>query len=384
MLIEKLGTVLSSFSYFFQIPFALYLTSKVKNFWEKFFEDRQDKIILGLLFISGIISSLLSVKKLEAFLASLIPFVFVWFYVLGKHSIKLNIKSILYYILIGSSMLGFVLVFSKLLDLSWYIGSFAIFDGKVPRGLVMGVKAQGLALLLEFGILAGLGLLIIEKDKKSIFKILFLLIFCIIGFMIAETRGGILGLIFGFLTILFSEKSFREIKKRLGFVLIILLLLLVLFFTVFNQFSQRLSVALEKGRVGSIYERVYIYLGTLRMIKDHLLFGVGPGCFVYVYPEYALKDFPYIPEELKEELANAVTTHNIYLYFLSGWGIMGTFLFFWWLFRKIYKGMKYEYSFEKHLILAILMVYFGHIILDDLFSIHIPLLIGILNRKGIK
>ncbi|MGB9810484.1 O-antigen ligase family protein [Dictyoglomus turgidum] len=381
-MLEKLGLIFSSFSYIFQIPFVFYLILRVKKLRIKFIEDDKDKIILVLLFISGVISSLLSSKKLEAFLVSLIPFIFVGFYILGKEGLKESNKNIIYYILLGSSILGFILFVSRIFKFSLYILEFPIVDGNAPRGLVLGVKSQGLSLLLEFGIVSGIGLLVyFERNIRDILKILLLLVFCILGFMITETRGGILGILVGLIVLISNKEFLNQLKRKWKYVLLIVFLFLLAFFIFFNQFYNRLTISLQKGRQGSIYERIYIYLGTLRMIKDNLLFGVGPGCFVYEYPKYALKNFPYVPEFILGELSHAVTTHNIYFYFLSGWGIIGSSFFFYWLFKKIYKGLKFNYSLDKHIILAILMVYFGHVLLDDLFSIHVPLLIGLLNRN---
>lgn len=63
--------------------------------------------------------------------------------------------------------------------------------------------------------------------------------------------------------------------------------------------------------------RVYIWMGTLAMLKDYWLCGVGPGTDAYnvVYPEYAY---------------NAITaphSHNLYLQILCDTGICGLLVF---------------------------------------------------------
>ncbi len=63
----------------------------------------------------------------------------------------------------------------------------------------------------------------------------------------------------------------------------------------------------SKGSESSIYERLYIYKGIIRMVRDNLWFAVGLGCFVYYFPKYALKDDTNIKKGILEILRHAVT-----------------------------------------------------------------------------
>lgn len=63
--------------------------------------------------------------------------------------------------------------------------------------------------------------------------------------------------------------------------------------------------------------RVYIWMGTLAMLKDYWFCGVGPGMDAYnmVYPEYAY---------------NAITaphSHNLYLQIMCDTGVCGIVVF---------------------------------------------------------
>lgn len=63
--------------------------------------------------------------------------------------------------------------------------------------------------------------------------------------------------------------------------------------------------------------RLFIWLGTLRMLKDFWLVGVGPGinAFNAVYPHYSLDQVP------------APHSHNVYLQITTETGIVGLFAF---------------------------------------------------------
>lgn len=103
---ENIGMLFASFHYIFQIPYILYLTPRIGPNYREIFENKIDKFLLIFLFISGLVSSFKSIKWFEASVVSLIPFVFVWFYALGRWSIK-NPKGVLYYMLEGQTILGF-------------------------------------------------------------------------------------------------------------------------------------------------------------------------------------------------------------------------------------------------------------------------------------
>ncbi|MCS7202641.1 MAG: O-antigen ligase domain-containing protein, partial [Dictyoglomus sp.] len=115
--------------------------------------------------------------------------------------------------------------------------------------------------------------------------------------------------------------------------------------------------------------------------KDNLFFGVGPGQFIYYYPRYCIKIDPNHPLAL--DLRSTTTTHSVYFYFLTGWGIIGSFLFFFWLFRQIYLGFKSNKNFSKILILSMIMTFIGHGLVDDIFTVHVPLLIGMLRNQNL-
>ncbi len=81
--------ILSTFSYIFQLPYAIYLSIglKVKEALRNIFSDKLDKVLILGFILSGFVSSLISGRKLEALLVSFIPIVFLWFYTLGKYRI---------------------------------------------------------------------------------------------------------------------------------------------------------------------------------------------------------------------------------------------------------------------------------------------------------
>src|SRR5690606_23666304 len=66
--------------------------------------------------------------------------------------------------------------------------------------------------------------------------------------------------------------------------------------------------------------RLHIWEAALKIVHDHLWFGVGPGNFYFAYPSYATPGYE-----------NFLTPHSVYLNFITGWGLVGGALFFGWI-----------------------------------------------------
>jgi len=77
--------------------------------------------------------------------------------------------------------------------------------------------------------------------------------------------------------------------------------------------------------------RIDVYRGTLQMIADRPLLGVGPGNFPLVYPRYRDKKFIIFINE----------THNDYLQFASEMGIFSLVAFLVLLFLYFRNGIRY-------------------------------------------
>ncbi len=65
----------------------------------------------------------------------------------------------------------------------------------------------------------------------------------------------------------------------------------------------------------SAYYRFSIWTGTMRMLRDCWLAGVGPGAFAVIYPQYSLN------------AAIATHAHNLYFQLVCDSGVLGLFTF---------------------------------------------------------
>lgn len=122
------------------------------------------------------------------------------------------------------------------------------------------------------------------------------------------SRGNWIGLIFAaVLFVLFYDTRF----VWLG-VIAILLAPAMLSATVISRFT---SIGDTKDTSTSY--RVYVWLGTLAMLKDYWLCGIGPGsdAFNMIYPHYSYAGIV------------APHSHNLYLQLLAEYGILGLLVF---------------------------------------------------------
>ena len=65
----------------------------------------------------------------------------------------------------------------------------------------------------------------------------------------------------------------------------------------------------------TVLQRMEIWRATLRLWRDQMLVGVGPGGFFWRYPAYTLEQ-PLLDPNLRHP-------HNVWLEYLSSWGILG-------------------------------------------------------------
>lgn len=154
----------------------------------------------------------------------------------------------------------------------------------------------------------GIGLLMTARSWKT--RILWLAACGIMGICLILTysRGCYLGL-------LFAVAMFLVLKDRRFLILGIVAVALCPLYLPETVLSRFTSIG-DMGDTSTSY-RVYIWMGTLAMLKDYWFCGVGPGtdAFNKVYPEYAY---------------NAITaphSHNLYLQITCDTGIAGLAVF---------------------------------------------------------
>lgn len=137
--------------------------------------------------------------------------------------------------------------------------------------------------------------------------------FCCCGIMcvcmlLTFARGAWLGLLFAGLVFLMF------LQPRL--LLLTPLFVVALFFVLPDTVIERFTSIGNLGDQSTSY-RVYIWMGTLAMLKDYWLCGIGPGtgAFNLVYPAYSYN------------AANAQHAHNLFLQIMSDGGVVALVVF---------------------------------------------------------
>jgi O-antigen ligase len=132
-----------------------------------------------------------------------------------------------------------------------------------------------------------------------------------------------------------------------------------------DLFVRALSMTDEETVLG-LNGRMIIWKGTLGMIKDNLLIGIGPGTFATIFPQY----------QLAGSSARFYQVHNDYLHFLVELGVLFLPLLGWLLLSLFNTGRRKLQSTSRQVwgislgamtgIVAILI----HSFVD--FNLHIP------------
>ena len=139
------------------------------------------------------------------------------------------------------------------------------------------------------------------------------LYFCCCGVMcvcmlLTFARGAWLGLLFaGFVFVLFLQPRLLLLSP---------LLLVALYFVLPDTVIARFTSIGNLGDQSTSY-RVYIWMGTLAMLKDYWLCGVGPGdaAFNLVYPRYSYSG------------VTAPHSHNLFLQIMCDAGVVALVIF---------------------------------------------------------
>ncbi len=75
--------------------------------------------------------------------------------------------------------------------------------------------------------------------------------------------------------------------------------------------------------------RTAVYADSLRLVRDHATFGVGPGMYRWHFRAYQSQDFGHRYDH----------AHNDYLESAAEWGIPAALLFWAFVFRRLYRAL---------------------------------------------
>ena len=314
------------------------------------------------LFISGAISVITAYDTAKAVPSFLIPFVFILFYIMGKYFID-NPITFLKDMIRGTVILGAVTILANYFSWRVVYKGFEIINGN-GRASILGIGDNGLGVIIQAGIIGSLGFLIIVKNKKEKLIYLLYIIISLGALIISSSRGAMVGTAAGsFILSLF-----------LSWKVIAILTTIVIAALAANKSFYRRALSIFSLENRSNFMRLKIYEGTLALIKDHFFFGVGPGNFGIVYPNY----------QVPGETIDAMTPHNNYLNIITGWGIIGGLFFFGWIFYTIAKNIFKSNNKYKKIIAAILIGFWVHVLVNDLATVYSAVLMGLLDNENLK
>lgn len=160
---------------------------------------------------------------------------------------------------------------------------------------------------------------LLKKDKHNNIINWFLLYYFGLGLILAMSRSAIMGIIVSTAIIfyLLRRKKFYQLLFTITFIVLIFL-----FYPPLNEFLTTF-LRIESG----MSARDYVWKMSMDMIKDHTVFGIGPGAYQYEMINY----FPYMLDDwwgklfiyYNEVTGGANLSHNVFLTFFTDMGILG-------------------------------------------------------------
>lgn len=204
-----------------------------------------------------------------------------------------------------------------LVGLFYYFIGILTYDGRL-EGFFN--SPNYLAMYLAPGFIVLCYLLLTTEGKNKIFWLANLII---IGVVLYLTRsyGAWLGISAATLWIFLAGSG--ENIRYLGSLLFKFYILLFIIFVVFLPFYGG-SWVFENNP--SFQSRLMIWRTSWEMIKNHPVFGIGPGMFQEYYLKYQLNFKPYLEWAVPHP-------HNLFLNFWLSGGLVGLFGFVWLLIR---------------------------------------------------
>lgn len=346
--------------------------SRLKETAQSMWRDSATRYTLILLALSSAISTVIAPDRLAAIGGVLALYLFILFVAYGVWGIERPL-CFLRALVIGAGFLGLIVVLARLLRLEFSLFGVPIlteFSSHNARGNVLGMANNGLSALLEPGVAGGIGLAILDRRRR------WLLVVCALlsaaGVFITLSRGGMVGMTASLIVLLvLTAKYLRRYWKVTTAIVVVAALVLATLIAVMPGLAERIVsiVHIEEN-----IQRVRIWIGTLRMIQAHPLFGSGPANFGKVYPEF----------RLAEEWEHARSPHNLYLYVLSGWGIVGFTVFYGYLARVAILPFQRHPSPYRTVALAMIASFWVHVLVNDLYLPHIPLIMGCIANSRLN
>lgn len=199
------------------------------------------------------------------------------------------------------------------------VGLWEVFAPNRPRvsAIISNIEASTNFFVVSFPLIIT-ALLLKRKFADNAINY-FLIFYFSLGLIITMSRSAIIGIIFSTAIVfyLLSRKRFYQLLFS-----ITLIVLLFLFYTPLNELLTTF-LRIESG----MSARDYIWKMSMDMIKDNIVFGIGPGAYQYEMLNY----FPYLLDDwwgklfiyFNEVAGGANLSHNFFLTFFTDMGIFG-------------------------------------------------------------
>lgn len=162
----------------------------------------------------------------------------------------------------------------------------------------------------------------LNNTKKLIFRFIEYII-CITAFLFINSRGCILGIVFGVCGIILSLflKNKKELlnNKKIVLISLILISVFVIFFIYFiSNFLSSISLKPVKVATNSNQIRINLFYNAIEFLKQdmNLLKGIGAGSLPYYYQNYSIYS-----------LREIYSPHNLWIQILLEYGIVIFILF---------------------------------------------------------
>jgi O-antigen ligase len=211
--------------------------------------------------------------------------------------------------IITMGIIGYLVYLNKIPSYLNISDSVSTNQGRLS-GIVIG-SANALASLFLF--YSSFFLAFYFHEKRRILKMAYLTIsiFFMIGICLTVSRGGLIGLLISVLIILYLRKSGRQIF------FVIAILFLVMYSVNLPRILKRYNEInlSQTAESRDIEIRLKLANASIQVVKDHLLFGVGPS-------GYQIFVSKYMPVRWKKAFS-----HNIYFSIAVEHGLIGLVLF---------------------------------------------------------
>ena len=233
-------------------------------------------------------------------------------------------QRILVYIIIGMAMFMSLFGMLKLFDMNflglWEYGveqyATSLTGPYVNRNHMAGFLDMAIPVLLGF-------LLTKERSREVWLGLIAVVLFLIITQAMTLSRGGWIATLsaMGFmLVVLMCQKKFKHKRVLLWIVAGVLVVGLIVLAS--TPVVKRVTTLTQQDATDTMSFRTRVWDGTIRMIKDNIFTGTGPGTFTERYPEY----------QEPGQAVLSVYAHNDYLHFMADCGVLALPVMLWLLF----------------------------------------------------